>query len=282
MAPRVSSSTRGPATLSSTSIGMPMSAITMSPARSSPGGSTSGSLGAAIVIVNPASIDGPIGSAESADNPDGRSIETTGMPDVLTSAITDSMKPDTGAFRPVPKIASTISVQSLTSEKCSSHAWLSATSTTVRPRRPRISRLTRASPRTSPTLPIRNTATSTPRCTSVRAITNPSPPLLPRPQSTAPAVVAAPADPRPLPIEQIAVHRLHRGDRLPAGVFHEHERWDADVVGRPAIGFPHLGGSQNVHRDMGTAGNRVQKGKTAHRYFTTLATPLGPLFSSAA
>src|SRR5471032_1238691 len=164
---------------------MPMSAITMSPACVSAGGSTSGIFGAASVTVRPASIDGPIGSGESADSPDGRSIATTGMPDALTSAMTDSMRPETGALSPVPKMASTISVQSLTSEKCSSHAWLSAISTTVRPRRPRISRLMRASPRTSETRPIRKTDTSTPRCTSVRATTNPSPPLLPRPQRTA-------------------------------------------------------------------------------------------------
>ena len=66
---------------------------------------------------------------------------TTGMPEPLTSATTVSISPDSGAFSPVPKIASTISVQSLISEKCSSHAWLSSISTTVRPSRPRISRL---------------------------------------------------------------------------------------------------------------------------------------------
>ena len=55
-----------------------MSAMTMSPARISPGGSTSGSFGAAMVTVRPASIESPIGSGESADRPDGRSIDTTG------------------------------------------------------------------------------------------------------------------------------------------------------------------------------------------------------------
>ena len=59
---------------------------------------------------------------EVADSPDGRSMATTGMPDALTSVTTDSMKPLTGALRPVPKIASTISVHSEISEKCSSHA----------------------------------------------------------------------------------------------------------------------------------------------------------------
>ena len=41
-----------------TSAGMPMSAMTMSPARVSPGGRTSGSFGAPSVTVRPASIDG--------------------------------------------------------------------------------------------------------------------------------------------------------------------------------------------------------------------------------
>ena len=99
-----------------------MSAMTMSPACVSPGGSTSGSFGAASVTVSVASIEGPIGLGESADNPDGRSMATTGMPDALTSAMTDSISPLTGDVSPVPKIASTMSVQSLTSEKCSSHA----------------------------------------------------------------------------------------------------------------------------------------------------------------
>ena len=168
-----------------TSAGMPMSAMTMSPARVSPGGRTSGSLGAPSVTVVSASIESPIGSTASAERPEGTSIDTTVIPAALTSAMTDSMRPDTGALRPVPKIASTMIEQSRTSEKCSSQAWLSPISTTVTPRRPRISRLMRASPRTSATRPIRKTDTLTPRCMSVRATTKPSPPLLPWPQSTA-------------------------------------------------------------------------------------------------
>ncbi len=175
---------RGPSSPSMTSSGMPISAMTMSPAWSSPGGSTSGSFGAASVTVTPASIDGPMGSAESADRPDGRSIATTGMPDALTSAITVSTRPVTGALSPVPKIASTISVESRTSDRCSSQSPLSATSTTVIPRRPSASRLTRASPRTSATWPMTNTDTSISRCASVRATTKPSPPLFPWPAST--------------------------------------------------------------------------------------------------
>src|SRR3954453_4897774 len=136
----------GASSPSCTSPGMPMSAMTMSPAGVSAGGRTIGIFGEARVTVRPASIDGPSGSAESADSPDGRSIATTGMPDALTSATTDSMNPEIGALRRVPKIASTISVQSPTSETCSSQAWLAATSTTVRPTRPRISRVMAGAP----------------------------------------------------------------------------------------------------------------------------------------
>jgi hypothetical protein len=63
-----------------TSSGMPMSAMTMSPARSSAGGSTSGSFGAPSVTVTVASMQSPMSSCVSADMPDGTSIDTTGMP----------------------------------------------------------------------------------------------------------------------------------------------------------------------------------------------------------
>ena len=49
-----------------------MSAMTTSPARVSAGGSTRQSFGAASVTVSAASMDGPIGSGESAESPDGR------------------------------------------------------------------------------------------------------------------------------------------------------------------------------------------------------------------
>ena len=46
----------------------------------------------------------------SADSPVGRSIATTGTPSALTSATTVSSSPVSGPRKPVPKIASTISV----------------------------------------------------------------------------------------------------------------------------------------------------------------------------
>ncbi len=162
-----------------------MSAMTTSPQCASPGGNTSGALGTPSVTVSVASMCGPGGSALSAESPDGRSIETTGRSAALMSATTVSKSPDSGVFSPVPKSASTSRSQPRISEKCSSQSGESLISTIVWPRLPRISRFVRASPRTSATEPTRNVDTSTPRCSSVRATTNPSPPLLPRPQSTA-------------------------------------------------------------------------------------------------
>ena len=62
------------------------------------------------------------------------------------------------------------------------------------------------------------------------------------------AVVAVAAEHRHLPLEQLAVHGFHRGHDLAAGVFHEHERGDADLADRPPIGLAHLCGVQDAHR----------------------------------
>ena len=105
--------------------------------------------------------------------------------------------------------------------------------------RPRTSRLIRASPLTSATLPSRKTPTSMPRCASVRATTKPSPPLLPRPHSTPTWLVA-----------EILERRLHRRHRLPAGVLHQHDRRDADLVDRLPIGLAHLLRVEHSHRSQ--------------------------------
>ncbi len=136
-----------------------MSAMTMSPACVSAGGSTSGSFGAPSVTVIAASIG--VADRARASRRRGRTADrsaTTGMPEALTSATTVSSSPLSGALQAgAEDRVDDERRSSEISEKCSSHAWLSAISTTVRPRRPRISRLVRASPRTSATRPIRNT-----------------------------------------------------------------------------------------------------------------------------
>ena len=63
------------------------------------------------------------------------------------------------------------------------------------------------------------------------------------------AVVAATAQHRHVAIQEVAVDRLHGGDRLPAGVLHEHERRNADLADRAAIRLAHLCGVQYTHQD---------------------------------
>ena len=62
------------------------------------------------------------------------------------------------------------------------------------------------------------------------------------------AVVAPAAEHRDLAVEQVGVHRLHRGDCLAAGVLHEDERRNTDLFNRAAIGVAHLGGVQDTHQ----------------------------------
>jgi hypothetical protein len=69
----------------------------------------------------------------------------------------------------------------------------------------------------------------------------------PRHHEPVAAVAAAAAQHRDLPVGQIAVHRLHRRDRLPAGVLHQDERRDADVVDGATVGLAHLRGVQDAH-----------------------------------
>ena len=51
--------------------------------------------------------------------------------------------------------------------------------------------------------------------------------------------------------------RFHGRDDLPAGVLHEHDRGDADVLNRPSIRFPHLFGVEYAHRDCGWSNDRL-------------------------
>ena len=144
--------------------------------------------------------------------------------------------PVSGAFRPVPKIASTISVQLLTSEKCSSHAWPSAISTTVRPSG-RESRGWRARRRARR----RHGRSGTPRRRRRAAA------ACARRRSRRRRCCRGRRAPPTRRCEQVVVHRFDRRHDLPAGVLHQHERRDADLVDRAPIGFAHLRGVQDSH-----------------------------------
>ena len=162
------------------------------------------------------------------------------------SATTVSIMPPSADFRPVPKIASTISVHWEISEKCSSQVCSSPISTTVTPRRPRMSRLVRASPRTSATEPMTKTAASTPRWISVRATTNPSPPLLPRPHRTPTR-----------PSSRASYAASIAATTCRPGVLHQHQRRYSDFLDGVAIGLAHLRGVEDPHGSFGTFGSSV-------------------------
>ena len=61
------------------------------------------------------------------------------------------------------------------------------------------------------------------------------------------AVAAAAAQHRDAPLERFSERRLDRGDHLATGVFHQHERRNADVLDRPAIRLAHLLGVEHSH-----------------------------------
>src|SRR5262249_54181151 len=69
----------------------------------------------------------------------------------------------------------------------------------------------------------------------------------PRDHEPVAAVVAAAAQHPYVAFGQVAVNGFHRGHRLAAGVFHENQRRNSDVLDGAAIGFPHLGGVENSH-----------------------------------
>ncbi len=239
-----------------------MSATTTEPATCSPGGSTSGSFGAPNVTVSAASTTVPIGrrivggqAAWQVDRHHGHR-RWRSDPGAMVSA-----SPSSGVFRPVPNSASTTMSRRSTSLPCSSQSWGVRISTTSRPSLPRMSRFSFASPRMSAAAPTRYTWTSTPACQRTRATTKPSPPLLPRPASTATRASARSFE-----------GRLHRRHDLAAGVLHEHHRGDAEVLDRAAVGFAHLVAVHYAHGPApGTAGERGACGLRAlyHKRYGT-------------
>jgi hypothetical protein len=63
------------------------------------------------------------------------------------------------------------------------------------------------------------------------------------------AVVASAAQHGHTSLEQIGVDGLDGRDHLPACVFHQHERRNANLFNRAAISFAHLRGIQDTHID---------------------------------
>ena len=61
------------------------------------------------------------------------------------------------------------------------------------------------------------------------------------------AVIALAADDGDAAFGEIGIQRFDRRDHLAAGVLHQHQRCDADVLDRATIGFPHLVGVEDPH-----------------------------------
>src|SRR5262245_15927921 len=64
------------------------------------------------------------------------------------------------------------------------------------------------------------------------------------------AVVAAAAQYTDAASEHVAVDRLDCGNDLPAGILHQHDGRNPDLVYGPPIGFAHLRGIQNAHTNL--------------------------------
>jgi hypothetical protein len=180
---RSSASQRDGEVCARTEAGMPMSATISAPTWSHAGGRTWPYLGAAKVTVKAAFTAAHPSSPESEGTPEGMSTATTGTSGhERSSAIASAIAPVGAWCRPVPRSASTATSAREAAVRTRSHPASSVTSTSAPPERSKTPMCRRASPRTSWRVPKRNTAGS--RSRRWRAITNPSPPLLPLPHRT--------------------------------------------------------------------------------------------------
>ena len=145
--------------------GMPMSTTSRTPVCSTPGCTTWPIFAQPNVAVTVARIAAPSGWPLSADSPEAMSTASTGRPDDadqrLTDSITDATRPVTGALRPVPRSASTVTAAfarrspSAATRPAPVRSW-----TGLRPRRHAAS-MSAASPRTSAGCAASQTSTGT-------------------------------------------------------------------------------------------------------------------------
>ncbi len=64
------------------------------------------------------------------------------------------------------------------------------------------------------------------------------------------AVIALAADDGDAAFGKVGIERFDRRHHLAAGVLHQHQRRDADVLDRSTIGFPHLLGVEDSHGEQ--------------------------------
>src|SRR5262245_4791643 len=80
-------------------------------------------------------------------------------------------------------------------------------------------------------------------------------------------VVAAAAQDGHASLEQLAVDGFDCRHHLPAGVFHQHQRRNANLFNRPAIGLAHLRGIQHAHESKGSTTEDAED--TEASYYST-------------
>ena len=224
-----------------TSPGMPMSAMTMSPARVSAGGSTSGSFGAR-------ERDGHAGLDAVADRlvasrptgPTAGRSTTTGMPEPLTSATTVSSRPDSGR------------VQAGAEDRVDDERAVADLGEVQLPRLA-VGDLDdgEAEPAEDLEVDAGVAAHVGDRADEEHRHVDAALQQRPRDDEAVAAVVAAAAeDRRRCSSSEIAVHGFDRRHDLAAGVLHQHERRNADVLDRAAIGLAHLRGVEDSHASV--------------------------------
>ncbi len=156
-----------------------MSATSTTPASVAPGRSTTPAFGAPNVTVRSARTAAPATAPVAPSTPEGTSTATTEGPpsrDRIASACSPSGAPR----NPVPKIAST-ATSALASSRDAAAPVHGRTRTRVAESRPRFAA---AGSWRSASGSSRSTVTPIPHDARYLAATNPSPPLLPRPQTT--------------------------------------------------------------------------------------------------
>ena len=213
-----------------------MSAITTSPAWSSAGGSTSGILGDASVTVIAACTAWPTTCDVSAERPLGRSIDTTGTSSVFRSATTVSSRP--GERRLEPGADDRVDHQT-----AAAHL-----------RRVQLPRLlvghlhgVHAQPPQDVQVQPRVAGDVGHRAEDEHRHVHAALGQGARHHEAVAAVVAAAAQHRDAAVEQILVVGLERRHHLAAGVLHQHDRRQAQVVDGLPVGFAHLRGVEDSH-----------------------------------
>ena len=230
--------TSGGSIASMTSAGIPMSATTTFPASSSAGGSASGSFGAPSVTVSDARMQGPITSAVSAERPLGRSIDTTSADSAFTSL--DHPPGQPGERRRQPRAEQGVHDEIARADRRRVPIPVGLVRDLDDRQRQGAQALEVGA---GVAFDVGGAAEEEHRDVDV--------PLPQRPghDQAVPAVVAAPAEHRHAPAGEVAERGVDGGDHLQAGVLHQEQRRDADLLDRAPIGLAHLFRGEDPHRE---------------------------------